>query len=370
MRSDKVAEAASAASHPGLDVAGLTKTFDATPVLRDLDLSVPPGTFVVILGASGCGKSTFLRCVAGLESAETGTIRIDGQNVDGLEPRDRGCAMVFQNYALYPHMTVEQNIGYGLRVARVPKAERRARVERAAALVELGDLLGRKPAQLSGGQRQRVAMARAIIRDPKVFLFDEPLSNLDARLRVQMRHEIRAIHDRTGATSVFVTYDQVEGLTLADELVVMRDGRIEQIGPPDTVYARPRTAYVARFIGAPAMNVLPARIEGGGLFLPGLDTCLARVDHPDDPILLGIRPENVALDRASAVRAHLRGIENLGALQALHLTLGPEPLVALVRNDHEPIWRDGHVGLGFPPDALHLFDPVTEQRSPALVKGV
>ncbi|RDC67754.1 ATP-binding cassette domain-containing protein [Rhodovulum sp. 12E13] len=240
-----------------ITLTGLRKSFGSTEVLKGVDLQIGAGEFTVILGPSGCGKSTLLRVVAGLEDATAGRIRFGERDVLGLEPRDRGCAMVFQNYALYPHMSVAENIAYALRVDHAPRAERRRRAAEIARLVQLDGLLDRKPAELSGGQRQRVAMARAIIRAPRVFLFDEPLSNLDAELRVQMRHEVRRIHEEVGATSIFVTHDQVEAMTLADRLVVMRGGEIQQVGAPAEVYERPQTLYVGKFIGSPSMGTIP-----------------------------------------------------------------------------------------------------------------
>src|SRR5882724_285044 len=237
-----------------ITIRGLRKSYGGIEIVHGIDLEVSDGEFVVVLGPSGCGKSTLLRLIAGLEQITAGEIAIGGRVVNKLEPRERGCAMVFQNYALYPHMTVAENIGYALKVAGVPKSERMARVTRVADTLGLADFLGRRPSALSGGQRQRVAMGRAIIREPSVFLFDEPLSNLDAKLRVQMRVEIRRLHRRLKATRVFVTHDQIEAMTLADRLVVMNHGRIEQIGYPADVYRRPASRYVAGFIGSPPMN--------------------------------------------------------------------------------------------------------------------
>src|SRR5207249_6982757 len=226
---------------------------------------VADGELVVVVGPSGCGKSTLLRMVAGLEQVSAGTVAIDGRVVNGVEPKDRDIAMVFQNYALYPHMSVYDNMAYGLRMRRMTRAEIKSRVARAAEILQLDGLLQRKPRQLSGGQRQRVAMGRAIVRDPKVFLFDEPLSNLDAKLRVAMRAEIKALHQRLKTTTVYVTHDQIEAMTMADRIVVMHDGRIEQIGPPLDLYERPATLFVAQFIGSPAMNVFDGVVKGGAV---------------------------------------------------------------------------------------------------------
>ena len=239
-----------------ISIRGARKTYGRLEIVHGIDLDIGDGEFVVILGPSGCGKSTLLRMIAGLEEITGGEIAIGGRVVNRLEPRERGCAMVFQNYALYPHMTVAENIGYALKVAGVRGPERRARIAKVAETLGLTEHLDRKPAALSGGQRQRVAMGRAMIREPKVFLFDEPLSNLDAKLRVQMRVEIRRLHRRLKATSVFVTHDQIEAMTLADRLVVMNQGRIEQVGAPADVYRRPSSRFVAGFIGSPPMNFL------------------------------------------------------------------------------------------------------------------
>src|SRR5207302_1007979 len=239
----------------------IVKTFDRTPAVQGIDLDIADREFVVLVGPSGCGKSTTLRMIAGLEEASAGEIFIGGELVNDLPPKDRDIAMVFQNYALYPHMTVFENMSFGLRLKRYPKAEIRERVENAARILDITELLGRRPKQLSGGQRQRVAMGRAIVRNPKVFLFDEPLSNLDAKLRVQMRTEIKKVHQKVRTTTVYVTHDQVEAMTLADRVVVMNHGRIEQVGSPNELYHKPATKFVASFIGSPAMNFIPCRLE-------------------------------------------------------------------------------------------------------------
>ena len=247
----------------------VTKSFGALEVLQPLSLDIPHGEFVVLVGPSGCGKSTLLRMIAGLEDVSGGTIAIDGRVVNEIEPKDRDIAMVFQDYALYPHMTVYENMAFGLIYRGTPKADIRARVEAAAETLDIAAYLKRRPRQLSGGQRQRVAMGRAIVRNPKVFLFDEPLSNLDAKLRVQMRTEIKKLHQRVRTTVIYVTHDQIEAMTLADRIVVMRSGRVEQVGTPDAIYREPASTFVASFIGAPSMNLAPARIEerGGALLL-------------------------------------------------------------------------------------------------------
>jgi len=234
----------------------VVKRFDNVEAVRQISLDIPDKEFVVLVGPSGCGKSTTLRMIAGLEEATAGDILIDGEKVNDVPPKDRDIAMVFQNYALYPHMTVFENMSFGLRLRRFPKAQIRERVEHAAKILDITELLDRRPKQLSGGQRQRVAMGRAIVRNPKVFLFDEPLSNLDAKLRVAMRAEIKALHQRLRTTTVYVTHDQIEAMTMADRIVVMHDGRIEQIGAPLELYDRPDNLFVAQFIGSPAMNVV------------------------------------------------------------------------------------------------------------------
>ncbi|MBI4986008.1 MAG: sn-glycerol-3-phosphate import ATP-binding protein UgpC [Rhodocyclales bacterium] len=258
----------------GVRFRDVRKSYGDTPVIHGVDVDVRDGEFVVIVGPSGCGKSTLLRMVAGLETISAGEIHIGERVVNNLEPKDRDIAMVFQNYALYPHMSVADNMAYGLKIRGLPKAEIEARVARAAGILELAPLLKRRPRELSGGQRQRVAMGRAIVREPAVFLFDEPLSNLDAKLRVQMRAELQALHRRLATTSLFVTHDQVEAMTLAQRVVVMNGGRVEQVGAPLEVYARPASTFVANFIGSPPMNLMPAQRDGRD-------------------VLVGVRPEHL-----------------------------------------------------------------------------
>lgn len=291
------------------ELKNVSKSFGAVRVIEPLDLTVERGEFMVIVGPSGCGKSTLLRMVAGLETVSGGTIHIDGVDVTNKEPSQRGVAMVFQTYALYPHMTVRENMAFGLEMARVPKAEREVMVRKAAATLQLEDYLDRKPKQLSGGQRQRVAIGRTIVRDPKVFLFDEPLSNLDAELRVQMRLEIAKLHRELGATMIYVTHDQVEAMTLATRIVVLRDGRIEQVGTPGELYADPDNVFVAGFIGSPRMNLLPARITGKDesghaiVDVPSVEMAgiSVRLRHPDnglpDDAVFGVRPEDMVFAR-------------------------------------------------------------------------
>ena len=310
-------------------VVGIKKSFGSVRVIHGVDCDIHDGEFVVILGPSGCGKSTLLRIIAGLETANAGDVLIDGRVVNLVEPKDRNIAMVFQNYALYPHMSVYDNMAYGLKVRGMPRAEIGERVRRTAAILGLEDLLARSPRQLSGGQRQRVAMGRAIVREPAVFLFDEPLSNLDAKLRVQMRIEIKKLRETIRTTSVYVTHDQVEAMTLADRLIVMNDGLFEQIGAPMDVYARPATTFVAGFIGAPAMNMLEARLtpDGGAVVLPGgmqvgLDRPLPQ--SAGRRVTFGVRPEHceIARDGTPDLTLVVDVVEALGADTVVHGQLG------------------------------------------------
>jgi multiple sugar transport system ATP-binding protein len=283
----------------------IVKKYEEVEAVRGIDLDIADHEFVVLVGPSGCGKSTTLRMIAGLEDITDGEILIGGDVVNDVPPKDRDIAMVFQNYALYPHMTVEQNMSFGLRLKRYPKAEIRKRVDEAARILDIKELLGRKPKQLSGGQRQRVAMGRAIVRNPKVFLFDEPLSNLDAKLRVQMRTEIKKVHQQVRTTTVYVTHDQVEAMTLADRVVVMNNGIIEQVGTPNQLYHKPKTRFVAGFIGSPAMNFIPCRMEGSdgalkirltdelALPIPSGRAEQYRGHANNGKLLLGLRPEHI-----------------------------------------------------------------------------
>src|ERR1700746_1837327 len=286
----------------------LVKRFDDTEAGRGIDLDIADKEFVVLVGPSGCGKTTTLRMIAGLEEISAGEIAVDGEVVNDVPPKDRDMAMVFQNYALYPHMTVYENMSFGLRLKRYPKDEIARRVKEAARILDISELLERKPKQLSGGQRQRVAMGRAIVRNPKVFLFDEPLSNLDAKLRVQMRTEIKRVHQKVKTTTIYVTHDQVEAMTLAARVVVMKGGRIEQIGRPQDLYHRPKSRFVAGFIGSPAMNFLPARLQpnGDGLLLrlapelafPVPPTHTARyLPSVGKDLVFGLRPEHITEPR-------------------------------------------------------------------------
>ena len=342
------------------------KSYGDLQVIHGVTTEVADGEFIVIVGPSGCGKSTLLRMVAGLEAITAGDIAIGDRVVNALEPKDRDIAMVFQNYALYPHMSVFDNMAYGLKIRGFAKDDIRARVDRAAGILELGPLLERKPRQLSGGQRQRVAMGRAIVREPAVFLFDEPLSNLDAKLRVQMRFEIQKLHRRLGTTSLYVTHDQVEAMTLAHRMIVMNAGRAEQIGTPMEVYENPATLFVAGFIGSPAMNFLPARAEGGSRFaLLAGGAVKAAVDGV--PVgaaaTVGIRPEH--LRPVPAAEAMLSGqvemVEQLGADTLLHVGHGAETIIA--RMPHEIRHEVGStIHLTADPDRVFLFDSASGAR--------
>ncbi len=321
----------------------LVKQYDDTLAVRGIDLDIPDKEFVVLVGPSGCGKSTTLRMIAGLEEVTEGEVLIGDDVVNDVPPKDRNIAMVFQNYALYPHMTVYENMSFGLRLKKVPKQEIRERVENAARILDIVELLDRKPKQLSGGQRQRVAMGRAIVRNPKVFLFDEPLSNLDAKLRVQMRIEIKKVHLKVRTTTVYVTHDQVEAMTLADRVVVMNDGRIEQVGAPTDLYNAPATKFVAGFIGSPAMNLIPCRLQASGddlgvrlneqIVLPVPQDRIARyrpfLDNTN--LILGIRPEHIIDERATVEP----GQQRFEALIDVTEQMGMDTLVYFLINDVE-----------------------------------
>ncbi|MBX6374301.1 MAG: sn-glycerol-3-phosphate ABC transporter ATP-binding protein UgpC [Acetobacteraceae bacterium] len=353
-----------------LELVGVRKSFGSVQVLHGIDLSVADGEMVVIVGASGCGKSTLLRIVAGLETPTEGRVLIDGRDVTPLEPADRDIAMVFQNYALYPHMSVFDNMAYGLKIRRVPRAEIRRRVQETAELLGISSLLDRRPRQLSGGQRQRVAMGRAIVREPRLFLFDEPLSNLDAKLRVQMRAEIRRLQKRLGVTSLFVTHDQTEAMTLGDRLVVMHQGRAAQIATPMEVWARPADTYVAGFIGSPAMNFLDATLaEEGRAAALAAGPVLRFADGPRPGpegrrIVVGVRPEHVhaAPGDEGGLPLAIELAEPLGSETVLHGRLpGGESFTARLPGAAAP--QAGAVlPLRLPADTLHIFDAETGLR--------
>ncbi|MBS3650546.1 sn-glycerol-3-phosphate ABC transporter ATP-binding protein UgpC [Pseudaminobacter sp. 19-2017] len=342
------------------------KSYGKNEVVHGVDLDIATGEFIVILGPSGCGKSTLLRMVAGLEAITTGEIEIGGRVVNRLEPRERGCAMVFQNYALYPHMTVAKNIGYSLKIAGIPRAERDKRVQEVAKALGLEEFLERRPAQLSGGQRQRVAMGRAMIRAPKVFLYDEPLSNLDARLRVAMRVEIRKLHQRLSTTTLFVTHDQVEAMTLADRIVVMNKGVVEQVGTPAEVYQKPQTTYVAGFIGTPGMNLIDvtADPDKGVLVLSdGQQIAYDCAQWPDvgyGPVTAGFRAQAVRLE-PGCISGKFDFSEELGSAKLVHGTFAGTALIAHVAGART--FTPGEP-LCFAVDAtdIHLFDADSGRR--------
>ncbi len=338
-------------------LAGIDKFYGSVQALFDVSLEIEEGEFVVFVGPSGCGKSTLLRCVAGLEGIERGSIAFDAEEVTHTAPSERGVAMVFQSYALYPHMTVRQNMEFGMKINGVPPDERARRVAEAATTLQLQDYLDRKPGQLSGGQRQRVAIGRAIVKEPKVFLFDEPLSNLDAKLRIQMRVELEALHRQLGSTMIYVTHDQVEAMTMADKIVVLNGGRVEQVGPPLELYHRPRTEFVAGFIGSPAMNFLEVSLEAGGARYG--EILLPLSYQGSGPARLGIRPEHLVLGAPEA--GHLSGEilvkESLGGESFLHVTTGGGDRL-VVKTDGDTALKAGEsIGLTLPDERVHLFAP-------------
>jgi sn-glycerol 3-phosphate transport system ATP-binding protein len=338
------------------------KSFGPTDVIHGISTDIADGEFIVIVGPSGCGKSTLLRMVAGLESVSAGEVKIGGERANDKEPMDRDIAMVFQNYALYPHMSVRQNMGYGLKIARLPKDQINAKVTDAAKLLQLEPLLDRKPKQLSGGQRQRVAMGRAIVREPAVFLFDEPLSNLDAKLRVQMRLEIKELQSKLGITTLYVTHDQVEAMTMADRMIVMNAGIAEQIGTPLEVYETPRTLFAAQFIGSPSMNIVDAQVRGGQVFFG--DRPVALAVGPDGPVKLGVRPEHLIVDDEGPLRVKLKMAEPLGANTLLHgvLTGMPESFTVSLQGVHVLSADNKDMGFSMEPGKTHLFDIETGLR--------
>jgi len=342
------------------------KSYAGSEVIHGIDAEIADGEFIVIVGPSGCGKSTLLRMVAGLEEITDGAVVIGDRVVNALEPKDRDIAMVFQNYALYPHMSVFDNMAYGLRIRGLSKEDIKARVDRAAAILELGSLLDRKPRALSGGQRQRVAMGRAIVREPAVFLFDEPLSNLDAKLRVQMRFEIQKLHRRLKTTSLYVTHDQVEAMTLAQRMIVMNAGQAEQIGTPMEVYENPATRYVAGFIGSPSMNFLAGRSEGGGRIALDHGGAVRHASGAAEAmraVTVGIRPEHLAMSGAldASFSGTVEMIEQLGADTLVHLSHGKDLVTArLPHGAHPEVGSTLH--LTADPSRVYLFDAESGAR--------
>ncbi|MGB3407252.1 MAG: sn-glycerol-3-phosphate ABC transporter ATP-binding protein UgpC [Jannaschia sp.] len=349
-----------------LALRNLTKSYGKTEVLHGISLDVADGEFVVFVGPSGCGKSTTLRMIAGLEETSSGIIEIGGREVNNLEPKERNIAMVFQNYAIYPHMSVRKNIAFGLRSSKAAKAEKEKRIQEVAGILDMTDLLDRKPDQLSGGQRQRVAIGRAMVRDPDVFLFDEPLSNLDAQLRTQMRLEIKKLHQRVGNTIIFVTHDQVEAMTMADRIVIMKDGHIQQIGTPAEVFHKPANTFVARFIGAPSMNLLAGRIDGS---LVTLDTgqkvrVSARASSGGAAVLLGVRPDDLRLDSGnSIVTGAVTLREPLGSETLIYVETARGEITAKADGRTPPKVGETVV-LGAAPETLHVFDAATGKSLP------
>ena len=353
-----------------LTIRNVTKSYGATEVLKGVTLEAEDGEFIALVGPSGCGKSTLLNMIAGLEKITTGEIYIGDRMVNSVPPKDRDIAMVFQSYALYPTMTVRENITFGMESRRVPKAEQDAAVERVAAFLQIEPLLKRKPGQLSGGQRQRVAMGRALVRDPSLFLFDEPLSNLDAKLRVEMRTEIKKLHAKVGKTTVYVTHDQVEAMTLASRIAVMYKGELQQFDKPATVYARPANLFVAGFMGSPSMNFLPGAIDAGGIRLDdGTHLAMTARKGVSGKVILGVRPEHIhashdeALGRrpnVALVNATVEVVEPTGAETIAVMRLGDKEITGRFAPDLAPSAGET-IELAFDMDQVCLFDPATEK---------
>jgi multiple sugar transport system ATP-binding protein len=342
----------------GVTFQNVSKRYGDVSVIEDLNLEIADREFMVLVGPSGCGKSTALRMIAGLEEISAGTIRIGDRTVNDLQPKDRDTAMVFQTYALYPHMSVRENMEFGLKMRKMPRQEIGRRVSEAAAILGIEHLLGRKPKELSGGQRQRVALGRAIVRNPAVFLFDEPLSNLDAKLRVQMRAEISKLQRRLETTSVYVTHDQVEAMTMGHRIAVMNAGKIQQVGSPLEIYDKPANVFVAQFIGTPPMNFFPAQLTANRLVASGFELPSPR--SGEQKVLVGIRPENVKVPGT-----HLKGtvevVEPIGHQAIVHTRVGETLLVAAL-NAHEMPRPGDAVTLGVDIEAIHLFDAASEAR--------
>ncbi|WP_431322813.1 ABC transporter ATP-binding protein [Rhizobium sp. YTU87027] len=345
-----------------LEIVNIRKTYGDVETLKGIDIALESGEFLVLLGSSGCGKSTLLNIIAGLAEATSGDVLIGGRSVLGVHPKDRDIAMVFQSYALYPNLTVHRNIGFGLEMRKVPAAERDRAVRDAAKLLQIESLLGRKPGQLSGGQRQRVAIGRALVRKPQIFLFDEPLSNLDAKLRMEMRTELKRLHQMLKTTVVYVTHDQIEAMTLATRIAVMRDGRIEQLGTPSEIYDRPATLYVATFVGAPAMNLLNATARGSEVRIDGSDTVLPLSDEletqPEDgqKLIVGIRPEALRLGASGlAIAAKCEVAELTGPELVVSALAGMQRITACL--PPRTVLENGQpLTLSFDREAIHLFD--------------
>ena len=346
-----------------ISLQNLKKSFGETKVIHDLSIDVKNGELIVIVGPSGCGKSTLLRMVAGLEDANEGNILIDNKKVNELEPMERNIAMVFQNYALYPHMTVFENMAYGLKIAKIPKEEINSRVQKAADILELEELLNRRPNQLSGGQRQRVAMGRAIVRNPVAFLFDEPLSNLDAKLRVQMRLEIKKLQTQLKTTSLYVTHDQVEAMTLADRMIVMNAGNVEHIGTPLEVYTKPKTLFTAQFIGSPAMNILKGNCQNKKLTFSNGSSLNVNTNFKGE-VNAGMRPEDFKIDNNGSINLNVELVELIGSNTLIHgkLSKSNEILVASIPGVIKENLKGKDLNLSFDESKIHLFDVNSDQR--------
>ena len=351
-----------------VSLTGVRKRFGSTEVIKGVDIEIEDGEFVVFVGPSGCGKSTLLRMIAGLEDISEGTIEIGGQRVNDLPPKDRRIAMVFQTYAIFPHMTVRENVAFGLTINRVPKAEKARKVEAAARILQMEHLLDRRPSQLSGGQRQRVAIGRAIVRDPSVFLFDEPLSNLDAALRMNMRMEIGRLHQSLKATMVYVTHDQVEAMTLADKIVVLKDGEVMQAGPPMELYHRPANLFVAGFLGAPSMNFIPVetraiagdRATVANAALDPIEVSTAgRAIVAGGKAILGIRPQYLvpsAIPSEGMLHGDIVLTERLGAETVVEVALKDGSSIIAALNEDRVLRPGAEIGLRFDPSQAHLFN--------------
>ena len=346
-----------------LGIQNVVKSYGAVPVVRNVSIDVADGEFVVLVGPSGCGKSTLLRMIAGLEMLNSGKINIGRRDVSNLPAKSRDIAMVFQNYALYPHMTVAENMSFSLRLKNVPQEEINRRTERASKILGLDKLLNRRPGQLSGGQRQRVAMGRAIVRDPQVFLFDEPLSNLDAKLRVQMRSEIKELHQRLRTTTIYVTHDQIEAMTMADRIVVLHDGIVEQIGSPLELYDRPVNQFVAGFIGSPAMNFIKGHVEASGqIFVAETGVRIALKNTPSEAhgraVTLGLRPEHFIQDAQNGLASQVIVVEPTGAEMQIICQFAGQPTTA-VFHERLNVSPGDVIRLAPQPEAIHLFDAHT-----------